>query len=99
MTSKLPKIPDFRELTAAAGALDWGGMTVKIPLDNELHAAIIRDAGRHLRPADLHVVYLLRQALHLEFPLPDIKNPARCARPAGRGTSTNPERVNDDARL
>jgi hypothetical protein len=45
-------------------------MIVKIPLDTELHAAIIRDAGRHLRPADLHMVYLLRQALNLAFPLP-----------------------------
>lgn len=74
------------------------GMTVKIPLDNELHAAIIRDAGRHLRPADLHVVYLLRQALNLEFPLPKEK-PASVASAAGRGASTEREMVNDDARL
>jgi hypothetical protein len=43
-------------------------MHIKIPVTAELYAAIIRDAGRHLRSADLHVVYLLRQSLDLEFP-------------------------------
>jgi hypothetical protein len=71
-------------------------MVVKIPLDNELHAAIIRDAGRHLRPADLHVVYLLRQALSLEFPLPDMKKPASVGSTPGRGASTELVRVNHD---
>lgn len=71
-------------------------MQIKIPVDAELYAAIIRDAGRHLRSADLHVVYLLRQAMGLEFPLPK-EWPARCARPAGRGASTHLERGDDDA--
>jgi hypothetical protein len=71
-------------------------MQFKIPVDTELHAAIIRDAGRHLRPADLHVVFLLRQALALEFPLPKEK-PARCARPAGRGAPIDKGILNDDA--
>ena len=80
------------------GVAKLDGMTVKIPLDNELHAAIIRDAGRHLRPADLHVVYLLRQALNLEFPLPDMKKPASVGSAAGLGMPTQPESVNDGIR-
>jgi hypothetical protein len=73
-------------------------MTVKIPLDAELHAAIIRDAGRHLRPADLHVVYLLRQALKLEFPLPDMKKPASAGNTPGHGASPGQRGIGDDAR-
>jgi hypothetical protein len=71
-------------------------MQIKIPVDAELYAAIIRDAGRHLRSADLHVVYLLRQSLALEFPLPTEK-PASVASAAGRGASPDKGSVGDDA--
>jgi hypothetical protein len=79
------------------GAKLWGYcgleglvMTVKVPLDHELHVAIIRDAGRHLRPADLHMVYLLRQALNLAFPLPQA-NLASIASVASRGARVGRE--------
>jgi hypothetical protein len=73
-------------------------MQIKIPVDAELYAAIIRDAGRHLRSADLHVVYLLRQAMSLEFPLPKEK-PANVGSVPGCGASPEQlESVNHDAR-
>jgi hypothetical protein len=70
-------------------------MVIKVPLDTELHAAIIRDAARHLRPADLHIAAILRQALNLEFPLPELKKPASGANAAGRGMPTNQGILND----
>ena len=72
-------------------------MQIKIPVDAELYAAIIRDAGRHLRSADLHVVFLLRQAMGLDFPLPK-EWPASGANAAGRGATPHQECMNDAAR-
>jgi hypothetical protein len=44
--------------------------TLKIRLDHETELALIKDAARHLRPADWHAKALLRQVLGLPFPYP-----------------------------
>ena len=44
--------------------------TLKIRLDHETELALIKDAARHLRPADWHAKAILRQALGLPFPYP-----------------------------
>ena len=44
---------------------------IRICLDNEMHMALMDDAGRHLRPTVDHAKALLRQALGLQFPYPE----------------------------
>ena len=48
--------------------------TLKIGLDEETYTALMREASRHLRPADWHAKALLRAALGLEFPYPKKAN-------------------------
>jgi hypothetical protein len=43
-------------------------MHIKVPMTAELYTKLIEDAGRHLRSTDLHIIYLLREAMGLEFP-------------------------------
>ena len=44
--------------------------TLKIRLDADMYDALLKDAARHLRPADWHAKALLRQSLGLPFPYP-----------------------------
>jgi hypothetical protein len=71
-------------------------MHIKVPMTAELYTKLIEDAGRHLRSTDLHIIYLLREAMGLEFPLTK-EWPARAANSAGRGAPTDKGILNDDA--
>jgi len=71
-------------------------MHIKVPMTAELYTKLIEDAGRHLRSTDLHIIYLLREAMGLEFPLTK-EWPARAANSAGRGASPNNGSGRDDA--
>jgi hypothetical protein len=44
---------------------------IRVSLDDEMHAALIQDASRHLRPTVYHAKALLRSALGLPFPYPE----------------------------
>jgi plasmid stability protein len=44
--------------------------TLRVSLDDETYSALMADAGRHVRPTHWHIKVILRQALGLEFPLP-----------------------------
>jgi plasmid stability protein len=57
--------------------------TLKIRLDHETELALIKDAARHLRPADWHAKTILRQALGLPFPYP--------SEPTGQDVNTSQE--------
>jgi hypothetical protein len=50
---------------------------ITICLDNEMHAALMMDASRHLRPTIFHAKALLREKLGLPFPYPDGFDEAR----------------------
>lgn len=79
----------------------WGMsemMTLRVSLDEETYDALMVDASRHVRPLKSHLKVILRQALGLEFPYPDVKNPASGANAAGYGASPHGETLDDDAR-
>jgi hypothetical protein len=73
-------------------------MTLQVSQDEETYEALMADAGRHARPLKWHLKVVLRQALGLEFPYPDVKRPASGANATGPGASLEPEMFGHDAR-
>jgi hypothetical protein len=47
-------------------------LILKVDLDQDAEKALVRDSVRHFRPLHLHAEVLLRQALGLPVPLPDL---------------------------
>jgi hypothetical protein len=51
------------------------GARLQVRVVGELRRAVIRDALRHHRPAQLHALVLLKQALGMPVPEPDAGSP------------------------
>jgi plasmid stability protein len=49
--------------------------TLRVSLDDETYSALMVEASRHVRPLHWHIKVMLRQALGLEFPYPDMEKP------------------------